>query len=149
MKQTKALGTRKLKGGIGSLFDTCVNAMGRRPYWPSRMEESYCTFGLGAICAHYHHRECVHDLSPCAKGNSRIKKLLGGLSYEKIRKYNNSPPYVTARFPPETSLIGHQQQLPLVKGLSVYIVLSKLYFFPNPHIFRHIWRELHWNNLPI
>ena len=23
--------------------------MGRRPYWPSRMEVSYCTFGFGAI----------------------------------------------------------------------------------------------------
>ena len=26
--------------------------------------------------------------------------LFGGLSYEKIRRYNNSPPYVTARWPP-------------------------------------------------
>ena len=39
--------------GIGSLFDPCVNAMGQRPYWLSRMEVSYCTFGFGAICAHY------------------------------------------------------------------------------------------------
>ena len=38
---------------------------------------------------------CVHDLSPRGKGNSC---LLGGLSYEKIRRYNNSPPYVTARW---------------------------------------------------
>ena len=36
-----------LKGGIGSLF--CVNAMGWRPYCPSRMEVSYCTFGFGTI----------------------------------------------------------------------------------------------------
>ena len=28
-------------------------------------------------------------------------KLLGGLNYEKIRRYNNPPPYVTARWPPQ------------------------------------------------
>ena len=39
--------SRNFKGGIGSLFDSCVNAMGRRPYWPSREGESYCTFGFG------------------------------------------------------------------------------------------------------
>ena len=39
---------RNLKGGILSLFDPCVNAMGQRPYWPSRMEVSYCTFRFGA-----------------------------------------------------------------------------------------------------
>ena len=27
-------------------FDPCVNAMGRWPYCLSRMEVSYCTFGL-------------------------------------------------------------------------------------------------------
>ena len=27
----------------------CVNTMGQRPYYPSRMEMSYCTFGFGAI----------------------------------------------------------------------------------------------------
>ena len=42
-----------LNGEIWSLFDSYVNAMGRWPYWPSRMEVSYCTFGFGAICAHY------------------------------------------------------------------------------------------------
>ena len=33
----------------GLFFDPFVNAMGRRPYCPSRMEVSYCTFGFGAI----------------------------------------------------------------------------------------------------
>ena len=52
---------RNLKGKIGSLFDPCVNAMGWRPYWPSHMEASYCTFGFGgktfgAICAQYRYR---------------------------------------------------------------------------------------------
>ena len=41
-KQCFVFGPRNFKGGIGSLFDPCVNAMGRRPYWPSRMEVSYC-----------------------------------------------------------------------------------------------------------
>ena len=39
---------RNLKGGIGSLSPS-VNAMKRRPYWPSLMEASYCTFGFGTI----------------------------------------------------------------------------------------------------
>ena len=38
-----------LKGGIRSLFDTYVNAMGWRPFWWSSMEVSYCTSGFGAI----------------------------------------------------------------------------------------------------
>ena len=40
---------RNLKGGIGSLFDPCVNTMGWLPNWSSRMKVSYCTFGFGAI----------------------------------------------------------------------------------------------------
>ena len=43
---------RNLKGGMGTLFDPHVNAMGRWPYWMSRMEVSYCTFGFGAIILH-------------------------------------------------------------------------------------------------
>ena len=43
-----ALISRNLNGGIGSLL-TSANAMGRWPYWPSRMEMSYRTFGFGAI----------------------------------------------------------------------------------------------------
>ena len=35
---------RNLKGEIGPLFDPCVNAMGRRTYWPSPMVVSYCTY---------------------------------------------------------------------------------------------------------
>ena len=41
--------SRNLKEDIGSLFDPCVKVMGGRPYCPSCMEVSYCTFGLGAI----------------------------------------------------------------------------------------------------
>ena len=38
------------------------------------------------------------DISPYEKGNT---KLLGGLSCEKIQRYNNSPPYVIAMWPPQ------------------------------------------------
>ena len=54
----------------------------------------------------------VRDLSQRGRGNSRVTKLLGGLSYEKIRRYNNSPPYVTARWPP--------QQIPPLNFLAMY-----------------------------
>ena len=54
---------RNLKGGIGSLFDPCVNAMGRRPYWPSRMEVSYFTLGFGVICAHDRYRVIHHVIT--------------------------------------------------------------------------------------
>ena len=72
---------------------------------PSELVRSF-----GAICTHccyllIHHVICVRDLSPHRKGNSRLKKLLGELNHKKIRRYNNSPPYVMARWLP--------QQIPL------------------------------------
>ena len=49
-----------LKGESG-LFLARGNAMGRRPYWPSYMETSCCTFRFGAII-----RGDLHTLSlPC------------------------------------------------------------------------------------
>ena len=70
--------------------------MGRRPYCPSRMEVSYCTFGFGAICAHYRCRviHCAITymrawVESTQEGNLRLTKLFGGLSYEKIRRYMN------------------------------------------------------------
>ena len=57
------------------------------------------------------HYACM--FSPRGIGNSR---LLGGLSYEKIRRYNNSHPYVTARWPP--------QQIPPLNFLGFYTVLT-------------------------
>ena len=56
---------RNLKGGIRSPFDHCVNALGQLPYWPSHMEESYCTSGCGIIIQHdlptyrYHVIHCM------------------------------------------------------------------------------------------
>ena len=41
--------TKEFKRGIGSLFDPCVNAMERQPYWPSHTEVSYCTFRFCSI----------------------------------------------------------------------------------------------------
>ena len=98
---------RNLKGGIGSLFDPCVNTMGQRPYWLSRTEVSYCTSGFGGIIwsnlrtLSLPRDSPCNNLSPCRKGNSRFTKVLGRLSYEKTRRYNNSPPYVMAGWPPQ------------------------------------------------
>ena len=61
---------------------------------------------IGRICTHY--RFCVllgntlntlHDLSPQEKGNTLLRKLLGGLRDKQIWRYNNSPLYVAARWP--------------------------------------------------
>ena len=50
----------------GSLFfDSCVNATERWPYWLSRMEASYCTFGLGTIIRHDLHTLSLPRNSPC------------------------------------------------------------------------------------
>ena len=43
---------RNFKGGIRSLLEPCANVMGRRPYWPLRMEASYSTFRFGTIIWH-------------------------------------------------------------------------------------------------
>ena len=58
----------------------------------------------------------MRDLSPSRKGNSRLTKLFDGLSYEKIQRYNNSPPYVMARWPP--------QQIPPLNFLDFISVLA-------------------------
>ena len=62
-----------LKRGNRVSFWPLCNAMGRRPYWSSRMEVSYCTFAFGAICAHFrtrmiHRAICERDLSPRLRG---------------------------------------------------------------------------------
>ena len=57
---------------------------------------------LSLRCDSPHDNLCgVRDLSPRGKGNSCQTKLLGRLSYEKIRRYNNSSPYMTARWLPQ------------------------------------------------
>ena len=76
-----------------------------RPYWLSRMQASYCTLGIGVIIRHDMRTllprdsprdnlcACVRDLSPRREGTSRLTKSLA----TKKTRYNNSPPYVTAR----------------------------------------------------
>ena len=104
---------------LGAYWSRNLNAMGQWPYCPSRMEASYCIFGFGANIRrnlrtlslqrdspHNNHYVCV--ISPRRKGNSR---LLGGLSYEKILRYANSPPCVTARWQP--------QQIPSLNFLGI------------------------------
>ena len=100
---------RNSKRVNGALSEPSVNALGQRPYWPSRMERSYCTLGFhSAQSAHItvtawrtaRQPICVCDWSPRGKDNSHLTKLPDGLSYEKIRSCIYSPPYVTARWPP-------------------------------------------------
>ena len=43
------LHTKEFKKGNPVSFWPMCYVMGRRPYYPSRMEENYCTFGSGAI----------------------------------------------------------------------------------------------------
>ena len=54
---------RNLKGGIGSLFDPCVNAFESGPFWWLCMEVNNYTFRFGAICAYYH--SCMFNLNGC------------------------------------------------------------------------------------
>ena len=70
----------------------------------------------------------MHDLSPSEKGNTRLMKLLGRLSYEKILRYNNSPPYVMARWPsqqiPPLNFLGRNtknKDLFCLNDLNTYI----------------------------
>ena len=83
--------------------------MGRWPYCPLHIiVPSDLARSFGAICACY----CYHVIhrvitymhawsESMQENNSRLTKLFGGLSYEKIRRYNNVPLYVTARWLPQ------------------------------------------------
>ena len=57
-------------------------------------------------------------------------KLFGGLSYEQIRRYSNSPPYAMARWPPQQiprlNFLGHNRK-PLFKPVLTW---WRLYFIP-------------------
>ena len=89
---------RNFKGGIGSLFDACVNAVGRRPYWPSPWRWVHVDLLYLRIWRDHSARSApiliivwftarqpvsARDLSLRGKGNSRLTKLLGGLNCEK------------------------------------------------------------------
>ena len=133
---------RNLKWRIGSLFDPRVNAVGgghiARHVWSWVIVSSDLAQSFGTICAHYHTvwftmwwPICVCDLSPRRKANSRLTKLFGGLSYEKIQRFNNLPPYVTARWSP--------QQIPPLKfpwQSQIFFFIYKLFF---PTAKNEIW----------
>ena len=110
---------RNFKGGIGSHFYLCFNAMGWRSYWPSCMEMSIyivpsdLAWSFGAICAHQycviHHaityiHACVIKVHAGKATHAKLN-CLAGLAMKKTQRNNNSPPYVMARWPP--------QQIPL------------------------------------
>ena len=71
---------------------------------PSDLAQSFI-----AIYTYYHyhmiHRAitfmCAWFKSTRERQSSRLTKLLGGLNYEKIQRYNNSPPYMMARWLPQ------------------------------------------------
>ena len=101
------------------------------PYWLSRTEVRYCTFGLGTIIwrnlrtfsllrdsPRNNLYLCVIKVKTGKANRAKQNDLTGFTSYEKICRYNNSPPYVTARWPPQQippliSLVGNQIEVPL------------------------------------
>ena len=85
--------------------------MGLQPFWRSHMEVSYCTSGFGAViqddlyiilvnaCFTVRWPWCLCDVSSYMR--KATWNLLGALSWEQILRYNNSPPYVAARWLPQ------------------------------------------------
>ena len=117
---------RNLKGESGLFLTPVLTYRAAAGYCSSRMEASYCTLrdlglSFSMICARYHyhviHRAITNNEYACViwvyagKVYSCVTKLFGGLSYEKIWRYNNSPPYMTARWPPQQipplNFLGH------------------------------------------
>ena len=85
--------------GMGFIFEPCVNAVGWRPSWRSRMVVSYCTCGFGAVIQRDLRKVSLLRIwahNNLNKGNTCLTIMLSWLSYEKIQKYN-SLPYVMAR----------------------------------------------------
>ena len=108
--------------------------MGRGSYCSSHMEASSCTFGFGVIIRHDLRtlalpHDSQRDLSSCRKGNSCLTNHLASLATQKIRRYNNSPSYVTARWPPQQipslNFLGRNPSLMHDQGFS-HKLLCKL-----------------------
>ena len=81
---------------MGSFFDPCVNALGRRPYCPLHMEVSYCTFGFSTIIQRdlrtlslprdsprNNQYACVILVHAGKATHAYLTKLFGGLSQKK------------------------------------------------------------------
>ena len=101
-----------LKRVIRSFFCPCVNAMGWQPYWQSHMEVSFCTSDLpqsfSVICAYYRYRVIYHMITYMRvwlKSEQERQLTHNEIAWRvwlrKIRRYNNSPPYVMAKWPPQ------------------------------------------------
>ena len=85
--------------------------MGQRPFWRSRMEASCCTFRFGTIIRRDLRTLLLPRVLPCdnlhacviyvhaRKATHTLQNCLVGLE-QKIQRYNNLPPYMTARWPP-------------------------------------------------
>ena len=106
---------------------------------PSDLVQSF-----GAICAHY--RYCMIHCTitnMCAWFESTrerhlicLTKLFGGLSYEKIWRYNNSPPYVMARWlpqqiPPLNFLATNTDYLLIILMHKHSVKFHLIYYFHN------------------
>ena len=110
--ENEACFPRNSKGDHAS-FRPCVKAMGRQPYWRSHMDASYFSSGFDTICTRYCCCVFYHAITlmpawfwvHARKATLALWNCLVGLSYEKIRRYNNSPPYVMARWLPQQILL--------------------------------------------
>ena len=129
---------RNLKGGIGSFLTPALrlwNGHIDRHIWRWVIVPSDFAQSFGAICAHYHyymiHRAITHMrawLSLPGKGNSRLTKLLCGLSYKKNPELQNSPPYLMIRWPPQQipplNFLGSAPPPPLITLVDDIVALS-------------------------
>ena len=152
---------RNLKGGIGSLFAPCVNAMGRRPYCSSRMVVSYCTFGFGAvisaICAHYRYPVIHHAVTNmrvhARKATHALNEIIWwGLATKKSGGTITHLHTCTARWPPQQipplNFLGLNSQPSKHKSWHDSCALSKrLLFFPKPiHCQWRILESVPWDD---
>ena len=109
----------------------------------------------------WHHAQARSLLFCCSLGWTRIikakLKILGFNTHCKSAHFYISLCSMNAKLYPTLKMEVMSphilcktglKHVPLLKTLSV-ILYSKLYFFPNPHIFLHIQREFHYNKLPV
>ena len=97
-----------LKEGLGSLLTPVLTLFDGLTRMEGVIVPLDLARSLGSICAHYLCRVFYHTITyiyiwfqSTRKGNSHLTKLLGWMSSKKIWRNNNSPPYVTARCPPQ------------------------------------------------
>ena len=124
----------------------------QQPYWPSHMEDRWVIVPLdlaqsfGVICVHYHHRvihRAIIYMRAQFKSTQEGQLTLNGilLICEQIRRYNNSPTYVTARWAPK--------QIPPLNFIGcLWVVFSnKQLFWEPPAGTRYTCLNQHWQQL--